>query len=44
MEPFQRVLIATPNLCLDRTVRVAEVVPGSVLRGREVEVTAGIPP
>jgi 1-phosphofructokinase family hexose kinase len=35
------VLIATPNLCLDRTVRVAEVVPGSVLRGREVEVTAG---
>jgi 1-phosphofructokinase family hexose kinase len=35
------VLIATPNLCLDRTVRVAEVVPGSVLRGRDVEVTAG---
>lgn len=34
-------LIATPNLCLDRTVRVAEVVPGSVLRGRDVEVTAG---
>jgi 1-phosphofructokinase family hexose kinase len=35
------VLIATPNLCLDRTVRVAEVVAGSVLRGRDVEVTAG---
>jgi len=35
------VLIATPNLCLDRTVRVAEVVPGSVLRARHVEVTAG---
>ncbi|MFL6127266.1 1-phosphofructokinase family hexose kinase [Actinophytocola sp.] len=34
-------LIATPNLCLDRTVRVAEVVPGSVLRAHEVEVTAG---
>ena len=34
-------LIATPNLCLDRTVRVAEVVPGSVLRARSVEVTAG---
>ncbi|HEX6360839.1 hexose kinase [Actinophytocola sp.] len=34
-------LIATPNLCLDRTVRVAEVVAGSVLRAREVEVTAG---
>jgi len=35
------VLIATPNLCLDRTVRVAEVVPGSVLRAHDVEVTAG---
>jgi len=35
------VLIATPNLCLDRTVRVAEVVPGGVLRARSVEVTAG---
>jgi 1-phosphofructokinase family hexose kinase len=35
------VLIATPNLCLDRTVRVAEVVAGSVLRARDVEVTAG---
>jgi 1-phosphofructokinase family hexose kinase len=35
------VLIATPNLCLDRTVRVAELVPGSVLRARDVEVTAG---
>jgi 1-phosphofructokinase family hexose kinase len=35
------VLIATPNLCLDRTVSLAEVVPGSVLRARSVEVTAG---
>jgi 1-phosphofructokinase family hexose kinase len=35
------VLIATPNLCLDRTERVAEVVPGGVLRARSVEVTAG---
>lgn len=34
-------LIATPNLCLDRTVLVAEVVPGSVLRALDVEVTAG---
>lgn len=34
-------LIATPNLCLDRTEWVAEVVPGSVLRARAVEVTAG---
>jgi 1-phosphofructokinase family hexose kinase len=35
------VLIATPNLCLDRTEWVAEVVAGSVLRARAVEVTAG---
>jgi 1-phosphofructokinase family hexose kinase len=35
------VLIATPNLCLDRTEWVAEVVAGSVLRARTVEVTAG---
>jgi 1-phosphofructokinase family hexose kinase len=35
------VLIATPNLCLDRTEWVAEVVVGSVLRARSVEVTAG---
>ena len=34
-------LIATPNLCLDRTVQVAEVVPGSELRARSVEVTPG---
>ncbi len=34
-------LIATPNLCLDRTEWVAEVVAGSVLRARAVEVTAG---
>jgi 1-phosphofructokinase family hexose kinase len=40
-EKRSAVLIATPNLCLDRTVRVAEVVAGSVLRGHDVEVTAG---
>lgn len=34
-------LIATPNLCVDRTSRVPEVVPGGVLRARAVEVTAG---
>jgi 1-phosphofructokinase family hexose kinase len=35
------VLIATPNLCLDRTQFIAELVPGAVLRPTEVEVTAG---
>jgi 1-phosphofructokinase family hexose kinase len=35
------VLIATPNLCLDRTELVSAVVPGGVLRARSVEVTAG---
>jgi 1-phosphofructokinase family hexose kinase len=35
------VLIATPNLCLDRTQIVAELVPGAVMRALEVEVTAG---
>lgn len=34
-------LIATPNLCLDRTQFVAELVPGAVMRALEVEVTAG---
>lgn len=34
-------LIATPNLCLDRTQRLAELVPGAVARAREVTVTAG---
>lgn len=34
-------LIATPNLCLDRTQIVAELVPGAVMRALEVEVTAG---
>ncbi|GAA5170515.1 1-phosphofructokinase family hexose kinase [Pseudonocardia eucalypti] len=34
-------LIATPNLCLDRTERLAELVPGAVARAREVTVTAG---
>jgi len=35
------VLIATPNLCLDRTELVSAVVPGGVLRSKSVEVTAG---
>lgn len=34
-------LIATPNLCLDRTEWVTEMVPGGVMRARSVEVTAG---
>ncbi|MEU6538416.1 PfkB family carbohydrate kinase [Streptomyces sp. NPDC047000] len=34
-------LIATPNLCLDRTQFLSEVVPGAVMRAPEVEVTAG---
>ena len=34
-------LIATPNLCLDRTEMVSAVVAGSVMRARSVEVTAG---
>jgi 1-phosphofructokinase family hexose kinase len=34
-------LIATPNLCLDRTQFLARVVPGAVMRAAEVEVTAG---
>ncbi|MBO0875393.1 MAG: hypothetical protein J2P19_18580 [Pseudonocardia sp.] len=34
-------LIATPNLCVDRTSRVPTVVPGGVLRASSVEVTAG---
>jgi 1-phosphofructokinase family hexose kinase len=35
------VLIATPNLCLDRTEFLSALVPGSVLRSASVEVTAG---
>jgi len=35
------VLIATPNLCLDRTQFVTELVPGAVVRALQVEVTAG---
>jgi 1-phosphofructokinase family hexose kinase len=35
------VLIATPNLCLDRTEMVSAVVAGGVMRARSVEVTAG---
>jgi len=34
-------LIATPNLCLDRTEFLSVLVPGSVLRSSSVEVTAG---
>ena len=34
-------LIATPNLCLDRTEMLSAVVPGGVMRARSVEVTAG---
>lgn len=34
-------LVATPNLCLDRVQVVAEFVPGAVLRALEVEVSAG---
>jgi 1-phosphofructokinase family hexose kinase len=34
-------LIATPNLCLDRTELVGTVVPGAVLRATSTEVTAG---
>lgn len=34
-------VIASPNLCLDRTQVVTELVPGAVLRALEVEVTAG---
>jgi 1-phosphofructokinase family hexose kinase len=35
------VLIATPNLCLDRTQFVSQLVPGAVMRALSVEVTAG---
>lgn len=34
-------LIATPNLCLDRTEWLPALVPGGVLRARSTEVTAG---
>ncbi len=34
-------LIANPNLCLDRTEFLAELVPGGVMRALEVHVTAG---
>jgi 1-phosphofructokinase family hexose kinase len=37
----RQVLIATPNLCLDRTQMLAELVPGAVMRALQVEVTAG---
>jgi hypothetical protein len=35
------VLIANPNLCIDRTQFVAELVPGAVMRALKVEVSAG---
>lgn len=34
-------LIATPNLCLDRTVRLTGLVPGAVLRADGVQLSAG---
>ena len=34
-------LVATPNLCIDRTQVVTDLVPGAVLRAQEVHVTAG---
>lgn len=34
-------LIATPNLCLDRTQFVSQLVPGAVMRALSVQVTAG---
>lgn len=37
----QRVLIANPNLCLDRTQLVTELRPGAVMRALAVEVSAG---
>jgi 1-phosphofructokinase len=36
-----RLLIAGPNLTIDRTAAIAELRPGEVLRTREVAVTAG---
>jgi 1-phosphofructokinase family hexose kinase len=35
------VLIANPNLCIDRTQFVADLVPGAVMRALEVQVSAG---
>jgi 1-phosphofructokinase family hexose kinase len=34
-------LVATPNLCVDRTQTIADLVPGAVMRALEVEVSAG---
>lgn len=34
-------LVATPNLCIDRTEFLADLVPGAVMRALEVEVSAG---
>jgi 1-phosphofructokinase family hexose kinase len=35
------VLIATPNLAIDRIVTLAEIVPGAVMRSRRTELSAG---
>jgi 1-phosphofructokinase family hexose kinase len=35
------VLIATPNLCLDRTLRLPRLAPGAVHRSGQADVTAG---
>jgi 1-phosphofructokinase family hexose kinase len=34
-------LVATPNLCVDRTQTIADLVPGAVMRALAVEVSAG---
>ena len=34
-------LVATPNLCFDRTLRLTLLAPGAVHRSRQAEVTAG---
>ena len=37
----EMVIVATPNLCFDRTELIRELVPGAVIRSRAVDVTAG---
>ena len=41
MEHTARVLIAGPNLTIDRTVTIDELRPGEVLRFEDVAVTPG---
>ncbi len=36
-----QILVATPNLCIDRTEIVADLVPGAVMRALDVHVSAG---